>query len=186
MRIPFQTQHQDVPALGRGSVSGLTPWTWGPHGNGLGGQHRARGAQPSAGLTCSNTPTPELHQRTFPRAVRTRGLTLCLLVSLVARGQSLAQRFTRRPRLEDLTGWLHWSQTPFKVRANPDLKFHEDSAVEAHLRRVLVGRLKDFPITLEESVEVTLTLVGTPTDEDLILDFFSQLCKLCWSSQNAV
>lgn len=61
---------------------------------------------------------------------------------------------------------------PFKLRSNPDLNFCEDSSVEAHLRRFLVGWLKDFPITLEESAELALILVEIPTEKYFILEFF--------------
>jgi len=61
---------------------------------------------------------------------------------------------------------------PFKLRSNPDLNFHEDSSVEAHLRRILVVCLKGFQITLEESAEITLILVKIPAEKYFVLDFF--------------
>lgn len=36
----------------------------------------------------------------------------------------------------------------FELRSNPNLNFHEASSAEAHLRRFLIGCLKDFSITL--------------------------------------
>lgn len=59
----------------------------------------------------------------------------------------------------------------FELRSNPNLNFHEASSAEAHLRRFLIGCLKDFSITLGKSVENVLILVKIPTEKKMILHF---------------